>query len=71
EAIAYYGGNTVGIASIFACVDECMGFAVNHIFRPKGVMDDYSSCSSRSCPLCKAGVPLDAMVNTYGMSRFA
>ena len=29
---------------------------------------DYSSHSPENCPLCKAGVKLDALVNSYGIS---
>jgi len=69
EAIRYYNGTPVGICSIFACVDECEGFPVESIFQ-KSDLGDYESHSSRDCPLCKAGIKLDGLVNSHGISSF-
>ena len=69
EAIRYYGGIPVGVCSIFACVETCEDFPVVSIYN-KSDLDGYASYSSRECPLCKAGVKLDAMVNRYGISSF-
>ena len=69
EAIRYYGGIPVGVCSIFACVETCEDFPVVSIYN-KNDLDGYASYSSRECPLCKAGVKLDAMVNRYGISSF-
>ena len=70
EAITYYGGTPVGVCSISASVDECCGFPVNAVFNTKQVMADYFSKPYSECPLCKAGVKVDAIVNTYGFSSF-
>lgn len=70
EAVRYYGGRTVGICSIFACAEECEGFPVVSIFK-SSLIKDYESTSARDCPLCKAGVKVDALVNTYGISSFS
>ncbi len=69
EAIRYYGGIPVGVCSIFACVDECEGFPVQSIYT-KDDLDGYESHSARECPLCKAGIKLDALVNSHGISSF-
>ena len=70
EAIRYYGGHPTGVCAIFSCLDEFGGFPVVSIFNTKEILGDYESKASRDCPLCKSGVKLDAMVNTYGISRF-
>ena len=70
EAIRHYLGIPVGICSIFASTEECEGFHVHSIFHTKDMMDDYESYSSHDCPLCKAGVKLDALVNAFGISSF-
>ena len=70
DAIRYYNGTPVGICAIFTCVDECEGFPIKSIFNTRNVLDDYQSCNTRECPMCKAGQRLDAMVNAYGISSF-
>ena len=67
EAIRYYGGTPVGICSIFACVKECEGFQVQSLYKSEDIMN-YQSHPSSSCPLCKAGVKIDALVNSHGIS---
>ena len=68
EAIKYYGGNVAGVCSIFATVDECMGYTVNSVFDPKD-LNDYSTYSSHECPMCRAGKKIDALVNSFGYSK--
>lgn len=69
EAIRYYGGQPVGVCSIFACVSECEEFPVRSIYN-KDDIPDYESHSVRDCPLCKAGVKIDGLVNSHGVSCF-
>ena len=68
EAVKYYGGNVVGISSIFATVDSCMGYEVNSVFDPND-LSDYSSFPAHKCPMCKAGRKIDALVNSHGYSK--
>ena len=68
EAINYYGGHIAGIASVFATVDECMGYPVCSVFDPKD-LKDYESYPSHECPLCKNGQRIDALVNSFGYSK--
>lgn len=70
EAVRYYSGIPVGVSAIFSCVDECEGFPIVSIYTMKHDLDDYQSCSSHDCPLCKAGIKLDGMVNSHGVSSF-
>ena len=68
EAIAYYGGTAVGIASIFATVDSLGSLPVKHLFNPHD-LPDYQSFDAVDCPWCKAGRRLDALVNSFGYSK--
>ena len=68
EAVAYYGGKTVGIASIFATIDQLGGLPVTSLFNPHD-LPDYQSHDATACPLCKAGQKLDALVNSFGYSK--
>ena len=70
EAIRYYNGIAVGISAIYSCVEECEGFPIVSIFNTKNDLMDYESHDSHDCPLCKAGVKLDALVNAHGISSF-
>ena len=70
EAIRYYGGIPVGICAIFASEEACEGIPIVSIFHPRNVLTDYQTTDSHDCPLCKAGVRLDALVNAHGISSF-
>ena len=68
EAINYYGGRVAGVCSIFATVDDYMGYTVHSVFDPKD-LKDYATYPSHVCPLCKAGDRIDALVNSHGYSK--
>lgn len=67
EAVNYYGGKVVGIASIFATANECFGVPVTSVFDPKD-LPGYSTNVSIECPLCRQGKKIDALVNNFGIS---
>lgn len=69
DAVRYYGGIPAGVCAIFSCLEECAGFPLSYIFH-SSVLEDYRCLPSNHCPLCKAGVKLDALVNSYGISSF-
>ena len=69
EAIKYYGGHVAGIASIFATADEVDGYKVESVFDPND-LGDYCSKPAHSCPMCKNGEKLDALINSFGYSKF-
>ncbi len=68
EAVKYFGGEVVGIASIFSTVEECDGYLVNSVFNPND-LEGYYTCPSHECPLCKEGKKLDALINSHGFSK--
>lgn len=68
EAVSYYGGETVGIASLFSTLNECAGKKVNSAFNPTNI-PDYFSVPQSECPLCKEGKKLDAIINNFGFSK--
>ncbi len=70
EAIRYYCGIPVGICSVFACEEECEGFPIMSVYNKKNDLSDYESYAARECPLCKAGIKLDGLVNSFGVSSF-
>ena len=68
DAVNYYGGNIVGVASIFSTVDECDGHPVTSIFDPND-LGDYESYKPHQCPICKKGEKIEALVNSFGYSK--
>lgn len=68
EAVKYYGGDVVGVASIFATQDDCGGYPVESVFNPND-LPDYFTVPSHECPLCKNKVKIDALINCYGFSK--
>ncbi len=69
EAVRYYGGTPMGICGIFSDLEECAGLPVTAVFY-SSALEGYQCVSANQCPLCKAGVKLDALVNSYGISSF-
>ena len=68
EAIKYYGGTVSGVAAIFTSLDSCGGHPIRATFELKD-LPDYASHNSHECPLCKQGVKIDALVNSFGYSK--
>lgn len=68
EALNYYGGHVAGICSLFATTDTCAGFPVRSVFDATD-LDGYISYPSHTCPLCKKGERIDALVNSFGYSK--
>ena len=68
ECIEYYGGDVIGVSSIFSTRDVVDSTDVFPIF----TIDDlpgYESYKPADCPFCKKGIPIEAMVNGYGYSK--
>ena len=68
EAIGYYGGEVVGIASLYSAVEEVGGHPVRSVYSLQD-LPGYASYDYRECPFCKAGQKIDALVNSFGYSK--
>ncbi|MCD8373351.1 MAG: orotate phosphoribosyltransferase [Clostridia bacterium] len=67
EGVTYYGGEPVGIAAVFGASFESK-VPVITLFGMEDV-PDFKSYSPVDCPLCKKGIKIDAVVNSYGYSK--
>lgn len=67
EGVKYYGGEAVGAATVFGA-DLNLGVPVAKIFSADEV-PDYISYFPAECPMCKRGMKVDAVVNSYGYSK--
>lgn len=68
QSVKYYGGNVVGITSIFSAAENIDGIEVNTLFTPAD-LPNYASYAAHDCPLCKNGDAVTAMINGYGFSK--
>lgn len=68
EAITYYGGRVAGISSIFATVDNFMGYDVISAFNLND-LPGYITAAPHECPMCKAGHRIEGLVNSFGFSK--
>ena len=68
EAIGYYGGFIAGVAAMYSAVQETGGYPVASVYS-LGDLPGYKSYDFRECPYCKAGQPIDALVNSFGFSK--
>ena len=68
ECIEYYGGDIVGVSSIFSTRNAVESTSVFPIFTIED-LPGYESYKPAECPFCKKGIPIEAMVNGYGYSK--
>lgn len=69
ECIKYYGGNTVGICALFSAIDKMEGIEIESLFDKKD-FPEYLTYAPKDCPECQKGIRLDAIVNSFGYSKF-
>lgn len=67
EAIGYYGGYVAGVAALYSAVRDAGGYPVASVYTLED-LPDYASYDYRECPYCKKGIPIDALVNSFGYS---
>ena len=68
ESVGYYGGTVVGICAAFSSARSIAGIEVNSIFTEED-LPGYEVYDVHNCPLCRQGVPVDAIANGYGYSQ--
>ncbi len=68
ESVLYYGGTVCGVCSIFSAVTRVAEMEIKHIFASKD-LPDYRAYSPHECPMCKEGVRVEAIVNSFGYSK--
>ena len=69
NAVKYYGGIPERICAVFSAGQKCAGVPITSIFG-SDMLIDYMCASPTDCPMCREGLKLDALVNSYGISSF-
>jgi orotate phosphoribosyltransferase len=68
ECISYYGGNVVGISSLFTVLPSSLEPKPNSLFTSDDI-PDFKIYSPSQCELCQKGRRLDALVSSDGYTR--
>lgn len=68
ECIEYYGGNIVGVNSIFGTTNHLGDTPVFHLFTTDD-LPGYQTYNPHECPYCQKGIAIEAMVNGFGYSK--
>ena len=72
ECVEYYGGKVAGISSLFSNLDKIRVngtlYKINTLFTPDDI-PNYASYPRKDCPYCKKGIPIEALVNSFGYSK--
>lgn len=68
ECIEYYGGVVAGVVAIFSTVKKLDNTEVFSLFSTDD-LPGYATYPKYDCPYCKKKIPLEAMVNGYGIAK--
>ena len=68
DCLQYYNGSLAAIGAIFSAIRESHGIEVHAVFHDND-LPEYDSYSSASCPMCKNGQKVDALINSFGYSK--
>ncbi|MBQ3939938.1 MAG: orotate phosphoribosyltransferase [Oscillospiraceae bacterium] len=68
DCLKYYNGDLVAVGSIFSAIDSLGELEIHALFTA-GDLPHYESVSAAECPLCRNGVKVDALINSFGYSK--
>ena len=68
ECVQYYGGAVCGIASGFSTLEVVDDIPIYSLFTPEDI-PGYATYSPKDCAMCAEGRKIDALSNSYGLSR--
>ncbi len=68
DCLQYYSGELVAIGAIFSAIDEVQGIEVKSLFTDND-LPKYDNFAPNECPLCKQGIKVDALINSFGYSK--
>ena len=68
DCLQYYSGEMVAIGAIFSAIEAVDGIEVKALFKGTD-LPHYDNYASDACPLCKKGIKVDALINSFGYSK--
>ncbi len=68
DCLQYYSGDLVGVGAIFSAISEIDGMEIKALFTD-GDLPRYDNFLANECPMCKSGIKVDALINSFGYSK--
>lgn len=68
DCLQYYSGDLTAVGAIFSAIDEIDGIEVRSLFHGSDIAN-YDNFPANECPMCKSGIKVDALVNSFGYSK--
>ena len=66
-SVHFYGGSVAGISAIYSVGEKIDGIPIRALYSTRD-LPDYAGYKPDNCPLCKNGIPVDAICNGFGYS---
>ncbi|MBE5847252.1 MAG: orotate phosphoribosyltransferase [Lachnospiraceae bacterium] len=67
NSVKYFGGDVMGVSSIFSAATKVLDLPIHFLYSPAD-LPDYFKYKPEECPMCKNKVPVDAICNGFGYS---
>ncbi len=67
RTVRYYKGITIGISAIYTLATQIDDIPIRALYSLRD-LPDYASHKPENCPMCRDGVPVDAICNGFGYS---
>ena len=68
DCLKYYNGELTAVGAIFSAIDRVGDREIHALFSASD-LPRYETVSAAECPLCKNGVKVDALINSFGYSK--
>ena len=68
DCLQYYSGELVAVGAIFSAIEQIAGIEVKALFTDKD-LPHYDNFLANECPMCKNGIKVDALINSFGYSK--
>lgn len=68
DCLQYYSGELVAIGAIFSAIESVQGIEVKSLFTDSD-LPSYDNFPANECPMCKNGIKVDALINSFGYSK--
>ena len=67
RTVRFYGGEPIGISAIYSVATKVEDIQIRALYSNSD-LPDYASHRPEDCPMCRAGMEIDAICNGFGYS---